>query len=158
MAFWNNSETEELKEEIHQQIRNYILEKQKLALEKDSLILQLEKSKTECAGFEKALYDSLNRHIACEDRVMDCQREVRRLQSEIELLEARKVHNERGAGRKSRITQEDIFLTKQCMMEGKSLAEIADVLSEKSGRSWSRSSVKYLIDKHCRERLEELSD
>lgn len=97
MAFWNNAETEVLKdeiEELHQQIRNYILEKQKLTLERDSLILQLEKCKTECAGFEKALNDSLNRHLACEDRVMDCQREIRRLQSEKELLEGRTIHNE----------------------------------------------------------------
>lgn len=153
MAFWNNAETEGLKneiEELHQQIRNYILEKQKLALERDSLISQLEKCKIECAGFEKALNDSLNRHLAYEDRVMDCQREIRRLQSEKELLEGRTIHNERGAGRKSRITQEDIFLTKQCMTGGKSLAEIAAVLSEKSGKHWSRSTVKYLIDKYCK--------
>lgn len=153
MAFWNNTETEELKEEIeelHQQIRNYILEKQKLMLERDSLILQLEKSKTDCAGFEKALNDSLNRHLACEDRVIDGQREIRRLQSEIELFQDRKIHNERGAGRKSRITQEDIFLVKQCMTEGKSLAEMAAVLSEKSRKRWSRSTVKYLIDKYCK--------
>lgn len=153
MAFWNNSETEKLKEEIeelHQQIRNYILEKQKLTLERDALILQLEKSKTDCAGFEKALYDSLNRHLACEDRVMDCQREIRRLQSEIELLVGRKIHNERGAGRKSRITQEDIVLVKQCMTEGKSLAEMAAELSEKGVKRWSRSTVKYLMDKYCK--------
>lgn len=151
MAFWNNTETEKLKEEIeelHQQIRNYILGKQKLTLERDALILQLEKSKTDCAGFEKALNDSLNRHLVCADRVMDCQREIGRLQSEIELLADKKIHNERGAGRKSRITQEDIVLAKQCMTEGKSLAEIANVLSKKSGKRWSRSTVKYLIDKY----------
>lgn len=153
MAFWNNSDAEKLKdenEELHQQIRNYILEKQKLALENKALMAELEVSRKEYSSIEKALSDSLNNHLACEDRVMDCQKEIRRLEVQIEMLQRKKSYNERGAGRKSRIMQDDIFLTKQCITEGKSLSEIAAALSEKSGKHWSRSTVKYLIDKYCK--------
>lgn len=153
MPFWNNSETDKLKEEIeelHQQIRNYILEKQMLVLEKKELMAELEASRKDYNGIEKALSDSLNRHLACEDRVTDCQKEIKKLEVQIEMLKRKKSHNERGAGRKSRIKQEDVLLAKQCITEGKSLAEIAGVLSEKSGKCWSRSTVKYLLDKYCK--------
>lgn len=161
MAFWSKVEEDPSKgeiEELHKQIRKYMLEKRGLQLDKESLALQLEKSQTECSGFEKALFDSLDRHMACEDRVMDCQREIKALEAEIKLLENRKTHNERGAGRKSRITPADVSIAKESTAKGKSLAEIARLLSKNSGKHWSRSSVKYLIDKHCKESLEDLND
>lgn len=153
MALWNNAELEKVKaenEQLHKQIRSYIIEKQVWLTEKEALLLQLEKSKTDCEGFETALRNSINNHLACEERVTAQSKEAQRLTLELKQTRDSKVHNERGAGRKSRITKEHILLANQWLAEGKGYAEVARLLSAHTKSDWSRSTVKYMVEVYCK--------
>jgi hypothetical protein len=57
-------------------------------------------------------------------------------------------HNERGVGRKSRITSDHVDLVKKARVEGGSLSEIARILSDYSERPWSKSTIKYILTKY----------
>lgn len=71
-----------------------------------------------------------------------------------------KIHNARGAGRKSRITPDNIVFTKQALSQGKGLTEIAKLLSQVDGKPWSKSTVKYMIVRYIKtvSEMEELND
>lgn len=56
-----------------------------------------------------------------------------------------KIHNERGAGRKSRIENSHIALVSRWIAEGKGVSEIARLLSDNTGIHWSKSTVQYLV-------------
>lgn len=59
-------------------------------------------------------------------------------------------HNERGAGRKSKITDEIITQVKRLKSENKSLAEIAAELSSPTGINYSKSTVKKIVDTYIK--------
>lgn len=61
-----------------------------------------------------------------------------------------KIHNQRGAGRKSRITPDNIAFTKQALSQGKGITEIARHLSQASGKPWSKSTVRYMMEKYIK--------
>ena len=59
-----------------------------------------------------------------------------------------KIHNERGAGRRSRIENSHITLVSKYIAEGKGTSEIARLLSVNTGSRWSKSTVQYLVKQH----------
>lgn len=59
-----------------------------------------------------------------------------------------KIHNERGAGRRSRIENSHITFVSKYIADGKGVSEIARLLSDNTGTHWSKSTVQYLVKQH----------
>lgn len=59
-------------------------------------------------------------------------------------------YNERGAGRKSKITDEVIVQVKRLKSENKSLAEIAAEITSSTGINYSKSTVKKIVDAYIK--------
>lgn len=164
MAFWNNDELEALKgkliilqekfdklEENSESSDAYLELKKRFDLKCKFLKEQAEslgRFDRKIESLEKELGSSVSK-IFHEDEMMRLQAEVVALRGQIDTLKHGKaVHNERSAGRKSRITETDITMASRWHEQGKSLSEIAKLLTEKDGIPWSRSTVKYLLAQH----------
>ena len=59
-------------------------------------------------------------------------------------------HNARGAGRKSKITADIIEQAKYLKNEGKSLSQIATLLTLETGVNYSKSAIKKIVDLHIK--------
>jgi len=57
------------------------------------------------------------------------------------------VHNERGAGRKSRVDEKTLELIKSMQKQGLSHRQIARKLTEATGKPWSKSTIGYILSK-----------
>ena len=59
-------------------------------------------------------------------------------------------HNARGAGRRSKITANIIVRVKDLKSEGKSLSQIATLLTLETGVNYSKSAIKKIVDLHIK--------
>jgi hypothetical protein len=58
------------------------------------------------------------------------------------------VHNERGAGRKSRVNEKTLELIKSLQNKGLSYSQIAEKLTEVTKKPWSKSTISYILGKN----------
>lgn len=58
------------------------------------------------------------------------------------------VHNERGAGRKSRVDENTLELIKSLKSQGLSHRQIAERLTEATKKPWSKSTIGYILRKN----------
>lgn len=75
------------------------------------------------------------------------------LLQKLEIYESKKP-NERGAGRKSAITSEQISTVANLLNQQKKVSEIVLVLNQSTKRQWSHSTVNYLVKKHLVQNME----
>ena len=58
------------------------------------------------------------------------------------------IHNQRGAGRKSRVDKKTFELIESLKNEGLSYRHIADKLTETTGKPWTKSTIGYILGKN----------
>jgi len=159
LAFWNQTQIEELQIENrkltdqlakcnrelirykHNEIIKSSLETERLQRECDDLMNEV-----------KRLSSKLEQSILLEEyeeKIRVLKEQNLGLRKTIEhLRNLPRPHNERGAGRKSRVIPANVEFVKQARNEGRSLSEIAKLLSEESDKPWSKSTVKYILTKY----------
>ena len=59
-------------------------------------------------------------------------------------------HNARGAGRRSKVTADVIVRVKELKNEGKSLSQMATLLTLETGHNYSKSTIKKIVDLHIK--------
>lgn len=58
------------------------------------------------------------------------------------------VHNQRGAGRKSRVDENTLELIESLKNQGLSYRQIANKLTETTGKPWTKSTIGYILSKN----------
>lgn len=159
MAFWNHTQVEELQNEnqrLQEQVLKYHREMIRYkdsgntehSVENANLKIRCNLLQTEVDRLKQQLDQSVSR-TEHEESIRASKEQILGLRKIIENLRNQpKPHNERGAGRKSRITPEHVVFVKKAKTEGKSLSEIARLLSDYSERPWSKSTIRYILIKY----------
>ena len=58
------------------------------------------------------------------------------------------IHNQRGAGRKSRVDEKTLELIKSFRNQGLSYRQIAEKLTEVTNKPWTKSTIGYILSKN----------
>ena len=58
------------------------------------------------------------------------------------------IHNERGAGRKSRVDENTLQLIESLKNQGLSYRQIAEKLNEVTQKPWTKSTIGYILGKN----------
>ena len=159
MAFWNRDQIEALQNEnkrLEEQAAKYhreLIRYKNSGNTESSLKIQQVEERCSTLQVEVEMQrEKLDQSIPLEEheRLIRLLKEQNSgLRKTIENLRNQpRQHNERGAGRKSRITSEHVDFVKQEKKNGRSLSEIARLLSEQGDRSWSKSTIKYILTKY----------
>jgi predicted RNase H-like nuclease (RuvC/YqgF family) len=75
-----------------------------------------------------------------KSKVQEYENQIKKLTAKINVFE-NPIHNERGAGRKSKATDENVAEISRLRTEGYSYSQIANILTENSGEYISKSTV-----------------
>ncbi len=133
MAIFQNRRTTELEEEIDALNGEIVTLKVKLKISEDK--------RTELNAQSDKDFETISLYI---NRTHALNREIDEMKAR--LNNSAIPHNARGAGRKSKITADTISQAKALKSEGKSLNEIAKILTEQMGIGFSKSTVKKMMD------------
>lgn len=159
MAFWNRDQIEALQNEnkrLEEQAAKYHRELIRCKNSGDTESgLKFRQLEVQCSALQVEVEmqkEKLDQSISLEEHermILFLREQNSGLRKTIEALRNQpRRHNERGAGRKSRIRPEHVDFVKQEKKAGKSLAEIARLLSEQGDRPWSKSTIKYILTKY----------
>ena len=95
---------------------------------------------------EKQIYlDNSISHYAHNKIIAELQQQIDDLKSTKINICPKPIHNERGAGRKSRVTPQALDLIQSLANSGLSHKAIAEKLTDETGKRWSKSTIGYLI-------------
>ena len=146
MALFNNKEIEtvqtenaELKNkiltlEVRLSAKNKILSENKIELEK--LTAELEKCKTELSNsFPSHRVEKVRQYY--DDYISKLEKQVTILQT--------RPHNERGAGRKHKATQEQREYIISLFSQGISQNRIARIMTEQTGDKWNKTTIRNIV-------------
>jgi hypothetical protein len=125
-----------------------------LKREFDKLLEDFKDAEKRCEEYVKLILKGSNKQTEQEKELDDLKRRLIDAQSHVKTeVVPKRVHNERGAGRKPYQNEKVIRYMFQMYASGKSLQDIANILnhdgiSTQTGRMWGKSAVRMVIQKN----------
>ena len=132
-----NNRTKELEEEVAE-----------LTVTIQELQLRLELKEKKCKELKEFLEKEFELNSSYISKTHLLYKEIDELKAKTAI--ASTPHNARGAGRRSKVTADVIVRVKDLKSEGKSLSQIATLLTLETGVNYSKSAIKKIVDLHIK--------